>query len=124
MNGEYQEVALSYADGFVLPILRKNLAKHRRVARKAGKIWLEHGALSYFECSLDDPAGHIGFPFPKLLKLKSGETAMFGWAVFRNRKHRDQVNARVIRDPRLANIETAYDPKKMSYGGFRVLVEM
>jgi uncharacterized protein YbaA (DUF1428 family) len=113
---------VSYVDGFVMPIPRKNLAKHRKLARKAGKIWLEHGALAYHECTLDDPSSHIGFPFPKLLKLKPTETAVFGWSVFRNKKHRDQVNKKVLVDKRLQDIEMTFDFGKMSYGGFKVLV--
>ncbi|MGH6934149.1 MAG: DUF1428 domain-containing protein [Dongiaceae bacterium] len=118
---------MPYVDGFVLPISRKNLEAYRRVARKAGKIWREYGALEYRECAGDDLDAKFGTPFPRRVKLKPGETAVFAWIAFKSRAHRDRVNAKVMKDPRIAKMMTAkplFDFKRMSYGGFRVLVAL
>src|SRR6187549_4309151 len=100
-----------YVDGYVLPVPKKNLQTYRRIAQKAGKIWREHGALEYRECVGDDMNVKFGMPFPKLLKLKRGETAVFAWIVFKSKAHRDRVNAAVMKDPRLH----LPDPKKMPF---------
>jgi uncharacterized protein YbaA (DUF1428 family) len=117
----------NYVDGYVLPVPRKHLQSYRRIAQKAGKIWREHGALEYRECAGEDLAVKWGVPFPKTIKAKPGETVVFAWVVFKSRAHRDSVNARVMKDPRLAKMmDTAsmpFDTKRMAYGGFSVLVE-
>jgi uncharacterized protein YbaA (DUF1428 family) len=114
-----------YVDGFVLPIPKKNLDAYRRMARKAGKIWREHGALDYRECVGDDLDVKMGRPFPRGIKLKPGETVVFAWILYRSRGHRDRVNAKVMKDPRLAGDGKAmpFDVKRMLFGGFKVLVE-
>lgn len=116
-----------YVDGYVLAIPKKNLPVYERMARKAGKIWREHGALEYRECAGEDLAVKFGTPFPKQLKLKPGETAVFSWIVFKSRAHRDRVNAKAMKDPRLAaemDVKTMpFDVKRMLYGGFTVLVD-
>jgi uncharacterized protein YbaA (DUF1428 family) len=97
------------------------------MARKAGRIWREHGALEYRECVGEDLAPTWGLPFPRLVKLRSGETVLFSWIVFRSRAHRDRVNARVMKDPRLNSMQPQampFDIKRMAYGGFRTLVEV
>ena len=114
---------MSYVYGFVLPVPTKHLAKYRRIARLAAKVWREHGALAYVECLGDAMEGQPGHPFPKLLKLKSTESVVFGWGLFKSRKHRDQVNARVIKDKRLARLDLPFDMKRMTYGGFKILAE-
>jgi len=118
---------MPYVDGFVLPIPRKNLAEYRRIARKAGRIWREHGALDYKECVGDDLDVKWGVPFPKMIKLKRGETVVFSWIVFKSRAQRDRVNAKVMKDPRLAammeHASMPFDVKRMVYGGFNILVE-
>lgn len=116
-----------YVDGFVIPMPKKNIAAYRRMAKKASKVWREHGALDYKECVLDQAKPGFGLPFPKGIKAKPSETIVFSWILYKSRKHRDQVNAKVMKDPR---IHAMCDPKKMPfdgdrmiYGGFQVIVE-
>ncbi len=116
-----------YVDGFVLPLPKRNLDAYRRMARKAGKIWLEHGALEYRECVADDVEMGEVTSFPRSVQLKRGETVVFSWIVFKSRAHRDRVNAKVIQDPRLADQMDSktmpFDGKRMIYGGFDVIVD-
>jgi len=116
-----------YVDGYVLPVPKKNLNTYRRIAQKAGKIWREHGALDYKECVGDDLAVKWGVPFPRQMKLKPGETVVFSYIVFKSRAHRDSVNAKVMKDPRLEAMMDAssmpFDCKRMVYGGFKTIVE-
>ncbi len=118
---------MSYVDGFVLPVPKKNLPAYRRMARKAGKIWREHGALEYRECVGDDVKMGKLTSFPQSVKLKPDETVVFSWIVFKSRAHRDRVNAKVMKDPRLANMmdpkDMPFDSKRMVYGGFKVIVD-
>lgn len=118
---------MRYVDGFVLPIPRKNVAAYRRIAQKAGKIWHEHGALEYRECVGEDLKVKMGLPFPRLTKVKPGETVVFSWIVYKSRTHRDRVNAKVMKDPRMAKMMESgpmpFDVKRMAYGGFEVLVD-
>jgi uncharacterized protein YbaA (DUF1428 family) len=118
---------MPYVDGFVLPVPRKNLRAYRRMAQKAGKIWREHGALEFRECAGDDLRPKYGALFPRMTRAKPGETVMFSWIVFKSRAHRDRVNAKVMKDPRLAaSMDTKsmpFDVKRMAYGGFKVLVD-
>lgn len=118
---------MSYVDGFVLPVPNKNLQAYRRMAAKTGKIWREHGALEYRECAGDDLDAKFGVPFPRMMKAKPGETVVFAWIVFKSRTHRDRVNAKVMKDPRLASSmdpkSMPFDVKRMLYGGFKVLVD-
>jgi uncharacterized protein YbaA (DUF1428 family) len=95
---------MKYVDGYVLVVPKKNIAAYRRLAQKAGKIWREHGALEYFECVGDDLDVKCGVPFPKITKLKPGETVVFAWIVYKSRAHRDRVNGKVMNDPRLAQM--------------------
>src|SRR5215207_1900778 len=97
-----------YVDGYLLPVAKKNLPAYASMAQKAGKIWREHGALEVRECAGEDLNVKMGMPFPRQLKLKPGETAVFSWIVFKSRSHRDRVNAKVMKDPRLADM---MDPK-------------
>lgn len=117
-----------YVDGFVIPIPKRNLDAYRRMARKAGKIWKEYGALDYKECVGDDLKIPMGLPFPKMAKLKPGETVVFSWIVYKSRAHRDMVNAKVMKDPRMANMcgpsDAPFNVKRMSYGGFKILVDV
>jgi len=115
-----------YVDGFVLPLPKKNVETYRRMAQKAGKIWREYGALEFRECVGDDLNVNMGVPFPRRIKLQPGETVVFSWIVFKSRAHRDRVNAKVMKDPRLAKMPTPmpFDPKRMLYGGFKVLVDL
>jgi uncharacterized protein YbaA (DUF1428 family) len=116
-----------YVEGFVLPVPKRNLDAYRRIARKAGKIWREHGALEYRECFADDvPKGEVT-SFPRSVQVKRGETVVFAWIVFNSRAHRDRVNAKVMKDPRLADMDPKtmpFDTRRMIYGGFAVAVDV
>ena len=116
-----------YVDGFVLPVPKHNVDAYRRMARKAGRIWREHGALEFRECVGDDLDVKMGVPFPATIRLKPAETVMFSWIVFKSRAHRDRVNAKVMKDPRLAKMmdqkALPFDGDRMVYGGFKVLVD-
>jgi uncharacterized protein YbaA (DUF1428 family) len=118
---------MKYVDGFVLPIPKKNLAAYRRMAQKAAKLWREHGALEYRECVGEDLNVKIGLPFPRGIKAKAGETIVFAYIVYKSRAHRDSVNAKVMKDPRIAGMgdekNMPFDAKRMLYGGFKTIVE-
>ena len=118
---------MRYVDGYVLPVPKKNLRAYRRLAKNAGRIWREHGALEYREWVGDDLKVKFGVPFPRLAKAKPGETVVFAWIVFKSRAHRDRVNAKVMKDPRLANIgdeeSMPFDCTRMAWGGFKMLVD-
>ena len=118
-----------YVDGFVLPVPKKNVQEYRRISRMAGKVWRDHGALEYRECAGDDLNVKMGVPFPRLSRIKRGETVMFSWIVYKSRAHRDAVNVKVMKDPRMAKMmadpaSMPFDVKRMSYGGFRVIVDL
>src|SRR5688500_18882625 len=116
-----------YVDGYVLPVPKKKVQAYRRMARLAGKIWREHGALEYRECVGDDLKVKWGTTFPRNLKLKRGETVIFAWVVFKSRAHRDRGNAKVMKDPRLQMPDPSdmpFDDKRMVYGGFKILVSV
>ena len=118
---------MRYVDGYVLPVPKKNIDAYRRMAQKAGKIWREHGALDYKECVGDDLNVKWGVPFPRPIKAKPGETVVFAWILFKSRAHRDRVNAKVMKDPRLTSSMDSksmpFDCTRMVYGGFKTLVE-
>jgi uncharacterized protein YbaA (DUF1428 family) len=118
---------MKYVDGYVLPVPKKNLPAYRRMAAKAGKVWREHGALQFRECVGEDLKTKKIKSFPSLVKPKAGETVVFSWIVFKSRAHRDAVNAKVMKDPRLAEMmdmkSMPFDPKRMAYGGFEVMVD-
>ena len=117
-----------YVDGFVIPMPKKNLAAYRRIARKAGKVWLEHGALSYVECVADDVKPGKRTSFPQSVMQKDDETVVFSWIVFSSRKARDRINAKVMADPRLASMMNGqacpFDAERLIYGGFKSIVEL
>ena len=118
---------MNYVDGFVLAMPTANLAAYRRMARTAGKVWREHGALDYREWIADDVKPGKLTSFPQSVMLKPGEVVVFSWIVFKSRAHRDRVNAKVMKDPRLADMmdpkSLPFDGKRMIYGGFKLLVE-
>jgi uncharacterized protein YbaA (DUF1428 family) len=117
---------MGYVDGFVIPIPKKNLPAYTKLARKASKIWMEHGALEYRECVGDDLECPGTLPFPKLAALKPGETVVFSWIVYKSRAHRDRVNAKIMADPRIVEMmqdqKPPFDPNRMAYGGFKMFV--
>ena len=118
---------MQYVDGFVVPVPKKKMAAYRRMAQKAGKVWRDHGALEYIECVGDDvkPGKHTSFP--QSVRLKPGETVVFAYIVYKSRAHRDRVNAKVMKDPRLKSMmdpkALPFDGKRMFWGGFKVMVE-
>ncbi|TWI03660.1 uncharacterized protein YbaA (DUF1428 family) [Luteimonas cucumeris] len=119
---------MSYVDGFVVPVPKKNLAAYRRLSRKSGKIWMEYGALEYIECAGDDvPPGKVtSFPFS--VKAKKDEVVVFSWIVYKSRKQRDSINKKVMADPRLKDMmdlkNLPFDAKRMIYGGFKPIVSL
>jgi uncharacterized protein YbaA (DUF1428 family) len=116
---------MPYVDGFVLPVPKKNLPAYRRMSKKAGKIWREHGALEYRECAGDDLDIKGVVSFAKLVKTRPGETVVFAWIVYKSRADRDRINARVMKDPRLKPPKSMpFDVEKMVYSGFKVLVDL
>ena len=118
---------MRYVDGYVLPVPRKNLQAYGRIARKAGKIWREHGALEFRECAGDDLDVKGVVSFPRRIKLKRGETVVFSWIIYKSRAHRDKVMAKVMKDPRIAKMmsgkDIPFDAKRMIFGGFKMIVE-
>lgn len=118
---------VAYVDGFVLAVPRRKLDAYQRLSRAAGKVWREHGALEYRECVGDDLKIKMGMPFPRLARVKPGEVVVFSWIVYKSRAARDRVNAKVMKDPRITKTMTdpmPFDVKRMSYGGFKIIVDM
>lgn len=116
-----------YVDGFLMVLPKKNVAKYIAIAKEAGRIWIDNGALAYTECVGEDLAPPCGVPFPKRAKAKKGETVVFAWIVFKSRAHRDKVNAAVMVDERMqkfAEMKMPFDIKRMSYGGFDQIVAL
>ena len=117
---------MAYVDGFVLMIPRRSLAAYRRMARLGARVWKEHGALEYRECIGDDmDSKGMGVSFPRFARAMKGEVVFFSYIVYRSRAHRDAVNRRVMKDPRMSSIppDMPFDPKRMAYGGFKVFVQ-
>lgn len=115
-----------YVDGFVVPVPKKKVQAYRRLAQKVGKVWREHGALEFRECIADDVKVGKLTSFPRSVKLKPSETVMFSWITYKSRAHRDRVNAKVMKDKRIAGMDLKlmpFDAKRMIYGGFKVIVE-
>lgn len=118
---------MRYVDGFLLAVPKRNVGAYRRLAQKASKIWREYGALDYKECVGDDLTVKMGVPFTQPMKVKSGETVVFSYIVYKSRAHRDAVNKKIMKDPRIANMcdpkDMPFNVKRMCYGGFKVLVD-
>ena len=117
---------MPYVDGFVLPVPKKKVQAYKRLAQKAGKVWKEYGALEFRECVADDVKMGKFTSFPRSVKLKPSETVIFSWIVYKSRAHRDRVNAKVMKDKRISGMDMKdmpFDPKRMIYGGFKVMVD-
>jgi uncharacterized protein YbaA (DUF1428 family) len=123
---------MKYVDGFVLVVPKKNLGKYRKMALEAGKVWKKHGALEYLECVGNDMNPYTGgmksLTFPKMVKAKSGEKVLFSFIVYKNKKHRNQVNSKVMKEfeknkDMHKDMVMPFDMKKMAYGGFEAIVE-
>lgn len=119
---------MPYVDGFVIPVPKKSIAAYRKIALKAGKIWREYGALEVKECVADDVKKGKWTSFPRSVKLKPNEVVVFSYIVYKSRKQRDAVMAKVMKDPRLADMMTPgampFDTKRMFWGGFKPIVEL
>ena len=119
---------MPYVDAFVIPIPRKNLSAYRRMAERAGVVWREHGAVEFRECVGDDlTPNKIAWPFPRLARLKRGETVLFSWIVFKSKAHRNRVNGRVMKDARIVKMMSEpmpFEGDRMTYGGFKMLVDL
>lgn len=119
---------MSYIDGIVVPVPRRNLARYRKMATLSGKIWKEHGALEYHECVGDDVKPGKTTSFPQAVKLKPGEVVLFSWIVYKSRAQRDRVMKKVMADPRLAHMmdpkKLPFDGRRMFFGGFKPLVTL
>src|SRR5687767_4532478 len=111
----------NYTDGFVVPVPKKRVKAYIAMAKKAAKIWKEYGALDYKECLADDLNATFAMPFPKGIRLKSSETVVFSWIVYKSKGHRDSVNKKIMTDPRMEKIcdpkNPPFDCKRMLYGG-------
>jgi uncharacterized protein YbaA (DUF1428 family) len=115
-----------YVDGFVLAVPADRIEDYRKMAQKAGDVWMEHGALAFVECVADDvPYGELT-SFPRAVQQKDGETVVFSWITYKSREDRDAINEKVMADPRLKMDmkDSPFDGKRMIYGGFRTLVEL
>lgn len=119
---------MNYVDGFVVPVPTANLAAYKKMAQKAGKVWMEHGALEYVECVADDVKPGKTTSFPQSVKLKEGEVVVFSWIVYKSRRDRDRINKLVMADPRLKDMmdpkTVPFDGKRMFYGGFKSIVAL
>jgi uncharacterized protein YbaA (DUF1428 family) len=118
---------MSYVDGFVIPVPKRKLKAYLAMAKKASKVWKDHGALGFHESVADDVKVGKWTSFPQSVKLKTGETIVFSWIEYKSRAHRDRVNGKVMNDPRLAEMmnpkSMPFDGKRMIYGGFKIFIE-
>jgi uncharacterized protein YbaA (DUF1428 family) len=115
----------TYVDGFVIPIKNKNVKSYKKMAAMGCKMWMKHGALDYFECLGDDLKIKWGWTFPKMCKLKTGETVVFAFIVYKSKAHRNQVNKKVMSDPnmKMEGVKMPFDMKRFAMGGFKTLVQ-
>ena len=117
---------MPYVDGYVIPLPKKFVKAYVKMAKKASKLWLDHGALEFRECVGDDLKSPYGTPFTKRMQLKPTETVFFSWVVYRSKAQRNAVNKKVMKDPRMKKMMEAvmpFDTKRMAYGGFKVMVD-
>jgi uncharacterized protein YbaA (DUF1428 family) len=118
---------MAYVDGFIVAVPKKNIAAYKKLSKKAGKIWREHGAIDYKECIADDVSKGKITSFPRSVKQKPSETVIFAWILYKSRADRDRINKKVMADPRLSGMAPSkmpFDAKRMIYGGFKVIVDM
>ena len=119
---------MPYVDGFVLPLPKANREAYREMAARCGAIWREHGALEFRECIAEDVKPGKLTSFPQSVNLEAEETVVFSWIVFESRAHRDEVNNKVMKDPRMADMmkpeSMPFDGKRMVYGGFEMIVDL
>ena len=119
---------MSYVDGFLIPVPKKNRAAYRKMSTQAGRVWMDHGALGYHECVAEDVEPGKNTSFPQGVKLRKGEEVWFSWIVYKSRAHRDRVNAKAMKDPRLAHMmdpkAMPFDSQRMVFGGFKMVVDL
>ena len=119
---------MAYVDGFLIPVPRRNRAKYKKMSTQAARVWMDHGALGYHECVADDVKYGRQVSFSRAVKLEKGEEVWFSWIVYKSRKDRDRVNAKAMKDPRLANMmdpkAMPFDGKRMCFGGYKMLVDL
>jgi len=116
---------MPYVDGFIIAVPKKNVDAYKRLARKCGKIWKEHGALEFRECIADDVKKGKVTSFPRAVQMKPNEVVFFSYIVYKSRRDRDRITAKAMTDPRLAGMDIKdlpFDGKRMIYGGFKVAV--
>lgn len=118
---------MAYVDGFVLAVPRRKIGEYRKIARQAGKIWKEYGAVDYWECAGDDIGHKAAAPFKKAVRLKPGEVVFFSWITYKSKTVRNRVNKKIMSDPRIAKMmdpkNPPFDMKRMAYGGFKAIVK-
>lgn len=119
---------MAYVDGFIVPCPKNKVEAYKKISKAAGKIWREYGALDYRECVADDVQRGKVTSFPRSVKMKKNETVIFAWILYKSRKHRDSVNKKVMKDPRIENMmgpdTMPFDAKRMIYGGFKSIVSV
>jgi uncharacterized protein YbaA (DUF1428 family) len=117
---------MSYVDGFVLAVPKQKIEAYKAMARRAGEVWKEHGALAFVECVGDDVPYGVLTSFPRAVQAKDDEIVIFSWIVYESREQRDAVNAKVMADPRLKRdmSDMPFDGKRMIYGGFVPFLEL
>ena len=119
---------MTYVDGFLLPVPRKKLGQYRRIARVAGRVWRELGAIDYKECVGEDVSGKAAAPFGRAVRAKRGEVIVFSWIAYKSKADRNRVNAKVMKDPRILEMmessKGVFDMKRMAYGGFKAMIDM
>jgi uncharacterized protein YbaA (DUF1428 family) len=126
-TANHREIPMAnYVDAFVIPLPRKKIAAYRKMAALGCKVWMDHGALDYKECVGEDLKASFAMAFPRGIRTRPGETVVFSWILYKSRAHRDRVNAKVMKDPRMQPAmvpkEMPFDVKRMLYGGFEVIV--
>jgi uncharacterized protein YbaA (DUF1428 family) len=119
---------MAYVDGFVVPVPKKSMKAYEKMSRKAGKVWLDHGAIDYHECVADDVSVGKLTSFPRSVKLKKNETVVFSWITYKSRKHRDTVMGKVMKDKRIADMmdpkKMPFDARRMFWGGFKTFIDL
>ena len=117
-----------YVDGFLVPLPKSKVAAYRRIAQKAGKVWMEHGALEYRECVGDDLKAQGMVSLKQSARAKPSETVVFSWVVYKSKADRNRIIKKVMKDPRLADLMTPeampFDARRMAYGGFKMIVDL
>ena len=114
---------MAYVDGFILAVPKDKIDAYKAITEIAGRVWMEHGALSYVECVGDDvPYGELT-SFPRAVQATDDEVVIFSWITYESREKRDEINAKVMADPRLDQDPASmlFDGKRMIFGGFKEL---